>query len=69
MNIPETFPLASVTFNPESPFVDGSQAPENIVLESKTGKYPRPLEDNPKNPATLESNRILAVKHAQQPRR
>ena len=69
MNIPETFPLASVTFNTESPFADGSQAPENIVLDSKTGKYPRPLEDAPKNPALLEANRILAAKHAQFPRR
>ena len=69
MQIPETFPLASLTFNPASPFVDGSQAPEASVLDSKTGKYPRPLEDNPKNPALLEANRILAAKHAQHPRR
>lgn len=39
------------------------------VLNSSTGKYPQPLADNVQTEATYEANRVLAIKHAQFPKR
>jgi len=40
-----------------------------MVADSPTGKFPMPLTDNVPTPGMLEANRILALRHAQFPKR
>jgi hypothetical protein len=42
---------------------------DGMVADSPTGKFPMPLTDNVATPGMLEANRILALKHAQFPKR
>lgn len=63
IRISDDFPVESLT-GPAS-----AVQPDAVVLDSSSGKFPRPLTDNVKNPATLEANRIVHLKRQQFPAR
>jgi hypothetical protein len=49
--------------------ITGPTQPDAVVLNSSSGGYPPPLQDNPVSPARLEQNRIVHLKRLQYPAR
>ena len=62
IRISDDFPVESLTG-------PASAQPDAVVVGYLTGKFPRPLEDTVKSPATLEANRIVHLKRQQFPAR